>query len=216
WFLSGQTHIGVLKKHGCKFWDAWADKETGEVPSAYGSFWRAFPVPGAVATDGGHDNPTTRFEDANDQLTWLVKELKTNPMSRRMVVSAWAPSNAQTSKLPPCHCQWIVNVQNYAPPCQACPFYVGNGMMPMRCATCKGTGRRDDLAYQRLNLHLTQRSCDMALGVPYNIASYGLLMHLLSRFSGIRVGIFGHSLVDAHIYTCKPDGSMAEFDRVAV
>lgn len=67
---------------------------------------------------------------------------------------------------------------------------------------------------QRLCLHLTQRSADLALGVPYNIASYALLMHLLSRFSGIPVGTFGHSLVDAHIYTSKPDGSMAEFDHV--
>jgi thymidylate synthase len=129
-------------------------------------------------------------------------------------VSAWAPGNAQTSKLPPCHCQWIVNVQNYAPPCQACPYYNGSGIDPVRCTTCNGTGLRHDLAYQRLCLHLTQRSCDMALGVPYNIASYALLMHLLSRFSGIRVGIFGHALVDAHVYTSKPDGSMSEYDHV--
>jgi thymidylate synthase len=216
WFLSGQTHIGVLKKHGCKFWDAWADKETGEVPSAYGSFWRKFPV----HTMRPDDSMKTLVENHersdlfNDQLAWVVNTLKRDPMSRRMVVSAWAPGNAQTSKLPPCHCQWIVNVQNYVPPCQACPYYNGSGIGPGRCTTCNDTGLRHDLAYQRLCLHLTQRSADMALGVPYNIASYALLMHLLSRFSGIRVGTFGHALVDAHVYTSKPDGSMAEYDHV--
>jgi thymidylate synthase len=194
WFLSGQTHIGVLKKHGCKFWDKWADKETGEVPSAYGSFWRKFPVHGELMQD---DGPDTRalFEEFNDQLKGVVDTLKRDPMSRRMVVSAWAPGNAQTSKLPPCHCMFIVNVQNAETP---------------------GFGEPHEGRYfeQRLCLHLTQRSCDIALGVPYNIASYALLMHLLSRFSHIPVGIFGHTLVDAHAYTCKPDGSMAEFDHV--
>jgi len=209
WFLSGQTHIGVLKKHGCKFWDAWADKETGEVPSAYGSFWRAFPVHTErtmrVVSADPDSNPmpgaTVSGNSAsfNDQLAWVVDTLKRDPMSRRMVVSAWAPGNAQTSKLPPCHCQWVVNVQNSE--------RMING----------GTSSEPELykaVEQLLCLHLTQRSADLALGVPYNIASYALLMHLLSRFSGIPAGTFGHSLVDAHIYTSKPDDSMAEFDHV--
>jgi thymidylate synthase len=197
WFLSGQTHIGVLQRHGCKFWDDWADKETGEVPSAYGNFWRAFPVHVETTTPVAADGISVKqtVAEYNDQLKWVVDTLKRDPMSRRMVVSAWAPSNAQTSKLPPCHCQFIVNVQNAETP---------------------GFGEPHEGRYfeQRLCLHLTQRSCDIALGVPYNIASYALLMHLLSRFSGIPVGIFGHTLVDAHAYTCKPDGSMAEFDHV--
>jgi thymidylate synthase len=167
WFLSGETHIGLLKKHGCKFWDPWADDE-GRVPSAYGNFWRHFPV------EGGH----------NDQLAWVVEELKRNPMSRRLVVSAWAPGNAQTSRLPPCHLLFAFNVQLDAS---------GD---PLLC------------------LHLTQRSADVALGVPYNIAGYALLLELFSRFTGIRAGIFGHTLVDAHVYTAKPDGSMAEYDHV--
>jgi thymidylate synthase len=167
WFLSGETHIGLLKKHGCKFWDPWADEE-GRVPSAYGNFWRHFPV------EGGH----------NDQLAWVVEELKRNPMSRRLVVSAWAPGNAQTSKLPPCHLLFAFNVQLDAS---------GD---PLLC------------------LHLTQRSADVALGVPYNIAGYALLLELFSRFTGIRAGIFGHTLIDAHVYTAKPDGSMAEYDHV--
>ena len=168
WFLSGQTDISLLRKHNCKFWDPWAD-EDGKVPSAYGNFWRHFPLP---------DNKT------NDQIAYVVETLKTNPMSRRMIVSAWAPGNAQTSALPPCHAFWVVNVQNDQ-----------NGD-PMVC------------------LHLTQRSCDIALGIPYNIAGYSLLLELFSRFSGIRAGIFGHTLIDAHIYTAKPDGSMQEYDHI--
>ena len=168
WFLSGQTDINLLKKHNCKFWDPWAD-EHGKVPSAYGNFWRHFPLP---------DN------QFNDQIRYIVDTLNTSPMSRRMVVSAWAPGNAQTSALPPCHAFWVVNVQN------------------------------DETGNPFLCLHLTQRSCDIALGVPYNIAGYSLLMELFSRFSGIPAGIFGHTLIDAHIYTAKADGSMAEYDHI--
>lgn len=207
WFLSGQTDIGILKKHGCKFWDAWADPATGEVPSAYGNFWRRFPVHPSHL--GAKDS-----EWDNDQLDWLVAELKRNPMSRRMVVSAWAPGNAQTSKLPPCHCLFVANVQNAQ--CIACD---GDGGLLWQ--TRKGPKREDcpndcrGQPIQRLCLHLTQRSCDIALGVPYNIASYALLAHLLARFTGnMPLGIFSHTLVDAHAYTCKADGSMVEYDHV--
>ena len=168
WFLSGSTDIGLLKKHNCKFWDPWADKD-GKVPSAYGNFWRHFPLP---------DN------QSNDQIKYLIEQLRDNPMSRRMVVSAWAPGNAQTSKLPPCHALWVVNAQ------------VDKDGAPFLC------------------LHLTQRSCDVALGVPYNIAGYAFLLELLSRFSGIRAGIFAHTLIDAHIYTAKADGTMVEYDHI--
>ena len=172
WFLSGDTHIGILRKHKCRFWDPWVD-ENGRVPSAYGNFWRSFPV---------HDaEGRAAF---NDQVAWVIEELKRNPMSRRLVISAWAPGNAQTSKLPPCHCLFMFNVQI------------------------------DEKGEKLLCLHLTQRSCDVALGVPYNIAGYCLLLELFSRFTGMRAGIFAHTLVDAHIYTCKPDGSMAEYDHV--
>jgi thymidylate synthase len=175
WFLSGETHIGLLKKHNCKFWDPWAD-ESGRVPSAYGNFWRHFPVHAA-----GPGGPEAAF---NDQVAWVVEELKRNPMSRRLVVSAWAPGNAQTSKLPPCHLLFVFNVQ------------------------------LDERGDPLLCLHLTQRSADVALGVPYNIAGYALLLELFSRFTGIPAGIFGHTMIDAHIYTSKPDGSMAEYDHV--
>lgn len=171
WFLSGDTHIELLRRHGCRFWDPWADS-SNRVPSAYGNFWRHFPV---------HDNGQTAFVD---QIAWVLDELARNPMSRRLVVSAWAPGNAQTSALPPCHALWILNVQN------------------------------DAAGTPHLCLHLTQRSCDIALGIPYNIAGYAFLLELFARFSGIRAGIFAHTLVDAHVYTAKADGSMSEYDHV--
>ena len=171
WFLSGDRHIGLLQKHGCKFWDPWADGE-GVVPSAYGNFWRHFPV---------HTDRGTGF---NDQVRYVLQTLRENPASRRMVISAWAPGNAQQSQLPPCHLMFIFNVQ-----------YGADGE-PYLC------------------LHLTQRSCDVALGVPYNIAGYAFLLSLFAHLAGMRAGTFGHSLVDAHIYTAKPDGSMGEYDHV--
>jgi thymidylate synthase len=176
WFLSGETHIGLLKKHGCKFWDPWADK-VGRVPSAYGNFWRHFPV---------HDVPGVGQPRAAfcDQVAWVVEEVKRNPMSRRLVVSAWAPGNAQASRLPPCHLLFVLNVQ------------LDDQNEPMLC------------------LHLTQRSADVALGVPYNIAGYALLLELFARFAGLRAGLFAHTLIDAHVYTAKADGSMAEYDHV--
>lgn len=176
WFLSGRTDITLLRKHGCKFWDAWAD-EKGDVPSAYGHFWRAFPVP---------------MHGPNDQIAWVLGELLHNPMSRRMVVSAWAPGNAQTSKLPPCHAMFALNMQTGG------ERYIDGLPRP----------------HKSLCLHLTQRSCDVALGVPYNLASYALLLSLFARFADVPPGIFGHSLVDAHIYTSKPDGSMEDHDHV--
>ena len=169
WFLSGDLHIGLLKKHGCKFWDHWADEE-GFVPSAYGNFWRKYPVHGK--------------EEYNDQVKYVLNTLKTNPNSRRMVISAWAPENAQNSGLPPCHLLFIFNVQY------------------------------DEAGEPRLCVHLTQRSCDVALGVPYNIAGYSFLLHLFAHLSDMKVGTFGHTLVDAHIYTKKADGTMQEYDHI--
>jgi len=171
WFLSGDTRIDLLRKHGCRFWEPWAD-DNGLVPSAYGNFWRNFPV---------HENGEPAF---NDQIRYVVNELKARPQSRRLVVSAWAPGNAQTSALPPCHAFWVLNVQ------------------------------QDEHGEPLLCLHLTQRSCDVALGLPYNIAGYAFLLELISRFTGIKPGYFGHTLIDAHIYTAKADGSMSEYDHI--
>jgi thymidylate synthase len=239
WFLSGQTDIAILKRHNCGFWDSWTDEE-GKVPSAYGAYWRNFPVHGDA--DGfGH-----RELGFNDQMAWVLAEMTKNPMSRRLVVSAWAPGNAQTSKLPPCHCLFMFNVQNAhvdegivhygtndgSDPACAAPRYSPNIALPSGlrgrqrwCDACvvrlgqwgstlKQPDNLDTSDPRRLCLHLTQRSCDVALGVPYNIASYALLMHIASRISGIPVGTFSHTLVDAHLYTKKPDGSMEEYDHV--
>ena len=175
--MSGDTHIGLLKRHGCKFWgSSWAD-ESGQVPSAYGNFWRHFPVHAEVPGAGPRATHS-------DQIAWVISELKSNPMSRRLAVVAWAPGNAQASKLPPCHLLFVLNVQE------------------------------DDRGEPMLCLHLTQRSADVALGVPYNIAGYALLLELFARFAGMRAGLFSHTLVDAHVYTSKPDGSMGEYDHV--
>ena len=150
WFLSGARHIKFLKKHGCNFWSPWADKDD-YVPSPYGFYWRNFPG------------------DMVDQIRWVLWELKRNPNSRRLVVSAWDPANARKSALPPCHFAFVFNVQY-----------------------------KDSEPH--LNLHLTQRSCDAPVGLPYNIAGYAFLLELFAKFSGMKAGIFAHSLVDAHIY----------------
>jgi thymidylate synthase len=130
----------------------------------------------------------------NNQIRWVIDELNRNPMSRRMVVNAWEPAIAQVAKLPPCHAMFVLNVQNEHVDLEARAVY--------------------PYTKQRLCLHLSQRSADIALGIPYNLASYALLLSLFSRFSGIEPGIFGHSLIDAHIYTSKADGSMSEYDHV--
>jgi len=177
WFLSGDTSIEILKRHKCRFWDHWCD-ENGKVPSAYGNFWTKFPLPHKYVGGGIYQT------QHNNQIAYCLKTLRNSPMSRRMVVTAWAPGNAQTSALPPCHFAFVFNVQ------------------------------LDQDGEQRLCMHLTQRSCDIALGIPYNIASYALLLMLFSHMTGIKPGIFAHTLVDAHIYTSKPDGSMAEYDHI--
>jgi thymidylate synthase len=161
WFLSGSTNIKFLQHYGVKFWDPWAD-EDGNVPSAYGAYWAHFPV--------HRDLGIEKIASFNNQVTWALKELRTNPLSRRIVITAWAPANAQTSKLPPCHVTWVLNTQF------------------------------DKQGELRLNLALLQRSCDVPLGVPYNLAGYSFLLHLFAHLTGLKVGEFAHTLVDAHIY----------------
>ena len=175
WMLRGDKDIDFLHRHRCRFWDSWAD-EYGIVPSAYGHFWRNYP---SYALSG----PV-------DQIAWAVKELSTNPMNRRICVTAWSPPNATKSSLPPCHAFFVFNVQ------------IENGKNILCC-------------------HMTQRSCDMALGVPYDIALYALLMKLFERFTGIEAAYFHHTLVDAHIYTglgdnlkyCHKAGLSEQLDR---
>lgn len=183
WFLSGETNIQFLRKHKCKFWDPWANKN-GDVPSAYGNFWRKFPVHGFPLGTVSRNLSNYVHSDFNDQIKWVVDQIQRNPMSRRHVVTAWYPGNAQESRLPPCHVMFIFNVQNEQ----------------------DGT--------QTLNLHLTQRSADIALGVPYNIAGYAFILEVVSKLTGYTAGRFAHSIVDAHIYTSKDDGLLTEYDHI--
>lgn len=178
WFLSGSKNIDILHKHECRFWDRWTD-DNNEVPSAYGDFWRNYP-------SHWHEKKGEVYlfhPNYNDQIAYIIKTLRNNPDSRRMVLNAWYPDNAQKSSLPPCHCMFILNVQ------------YKNGV-PTLCS------------------HLMQRSCDIAIGVPYNIASYALLTHIFSVLSGISVGTFSHLLCDAHIYTSKSNGKQRDSDHI--
>lgn len=187
WYLSGEEHIRNLREE-TKIWDAWADEE-GHLDTAYGRFWRRYPIPKesgqldgetwANMTEGRWDekediNPErwVNSEDHQfgadqtfDQLQYIVDMLNENPKSRRLVVNAWHPSNATISTLPPCHFTFVFNVQG-----------------------------------DELNLHLTQRSADLALGVPFNIACYALLLKIIAQQTGFKPGEFSHTLVDAHVY----------------
>jgi len=166
WYLSGAAHIRRLREE-TGIWDAWADEE-GRLDTAYGRFWRRFPVP-ETGLDGEawpDDDHRWRNDDGTfDQLQYVLDTLRESPNSRRLVVSAWHPANAAVSTLPPCHYTFVFNVQG-----------------------------------DRLNCHLTQRSGDIALGIPFNIAAYSLLTHAVAQRTGFEVGEFGHTVVDAHVY----------------
>ena len=158
WFLTGDTNIKYLTDNGVHIWDAWAD-ENGDLGPVYGKQWRDF--------------------DGVDQISNLVHDLKHNPDSRRMIVSAWSPKDIPNMQLPPCH-----------------SFF--------QCRVING----------HLDLMLTQRSADMFLGIPFNIASYGFLMHMLAKVSDLKVGTFTHSIGDAHIYENHFDQVDTQLDRM--
>ncbi|PMR69646.1 thymidylate synthase [Halomonas heilongjiangensis] len=149
WFLRGDTNIAYLKEHGVRIWDEWAD-ENGDLGPVYGYQWRSWPDP-----RGGHV----------DQIARLLEQIRANPRSRRLIVSAWNPALVDEMALPPCHCLF--------------QFYVAEG---------------------RLSCQLYQRSADIFLGVPFNIASYALLTQMIARVSGLEPGDFVHTLGDAHLY----------------
>ncbi|MFB6236008.1 MAG: thymidylate synthase [Halopenitus sp.] len=174
WYLSGEEHIRSLREE-TKIWDAWADAE-GRLDTAYGRFWRRFPVPeGGLEGEAWPDDANrwvTVEEDTEgnrhrtfDQIQYVLDTLEENPHSRRMVVNAWHPANAAVSTLPPCHYTFVIDVID-----------------------------------GELNLHLTQRSGDVALGVPFNIAAYSLLARAIAQQTGFEVGEFGHTVVDSHVY----------------
>ncbi len=177
WYLSGQEHIRDLRQY-TKIWDDWADQR-GELETAYGRYWRRFPHPvqksHAPITQTGE---TTCPVQEIDQIGYVINEIKRNPNSRRLVVSAWEPGNAEVSRLPPCHYSFV--------------FQVLDG---------------------RLNCHLSQRSGDIALGIPFNLACYATLTQMIAQETGLALGYFAHTIVDAHIYVADPDSPMAEYDH---
>jgi thymidylate synthase len=149
WFLHGDTNIAYLKENGVSIWDEWAD-EQGDLGPVYGQQWRAWP------TADGH---------VVDQIRWVVDEIRRNPDSRRLIVSAWNVGELPKMALMPCHALF--------------QFYVADG---------------------KLSCQLYQRSGDIFLGVPFNIASYALLTHMIAQVCGLGVGDFVHTLGDAHLY----------------
>lgn len=150
WFLKGDTNIKYLKENGVGIWDEWAD-EKGNLGPVYGSQWRSWPT-----ADGRHI----------DQITQVVNQIKTNPDSRRMIVSAWNVGEIDKMKLPPCHAFF--------------QFYVADG---------------------KLSCQLYQRSADIFLGVPFNIASYAILTLMVAQVCNLKPGEFIHTLGDAHLYS---------------
>lgn len=175
WFLSGSTRVADL---GCGIWDAWT-RPDGTIGSGYGHQWRHWGAPHAA--DG-------RPQGGVDQVAELLETLRRDPTSRRMVVSAWNVADVPEMALPPCHTFWQV----YASfECQECRGRAA-------CATCGGTGTQD--TPQALDLHLYCRSQDLAVGTPFNLASYALVLTLLAREMGLVPRYLVHSVGDAHVY----------------
>ena len=149
WFLAGDTNVRYLQEQGVSIWDEWAD-ERGDLGPVYGQQWRSWP-----AADGA----------AVDQIGDVIDEIRRNPSSRRLIVSAWNPAEVKKMALPPCHCLF--------------QFYVAEG---------------------RLSCQLYQRSADVFLGVPFNIASYALLTHMVAQVTQLAPSEFIHTFGDAHLY----------------
>jgi thymidylate synthase len=162
WFLKGETNIKYLKDNGVSIWDEWADKN-GELGPVYGSQWRSWPTPG-----GGHI----------DQITQVIKQIRSNPDSRRLIVSAWNVAEIENMALPPCHSFF--------------QFYVADG---------------------KLSCQLYQRSADIFLGVPFNIASYALLTMMVAQVCGLEAGDFVHTFGDAHLYNNHLEQTRLQLSR---
>jgi thymidylate synthase len=166
WFLKGDTNVQYLQDNGVSIWNEWATAEQcarfgrneGDLGAVYGHQWRNF---------GATKNPDGTYQkNGFDQISWLINEIKTNPDSRRLIVSGWNPAEAGQVALPPCHTMF--------------QFYVANG---------------------KLSCQLYQRSADIFLGVPFNIASYALLTHLIAQVTGLEVGEFIWTGGDSHLYS---------------
>jgi thymidylate synthase len=162
WFIRGDTNVGYLRDNKVTIWDEWADAN-GDLGPVYGAQWRSWP-----ARDGS----------AIDQLADVISRIRSNPDSRRLIVTAWNPADVDRMALPPCHCLF--------------QFYVADG---------------------RLSCQLYQRSADIFLGVPFNIASYALLTHMVAQVTGLKPGTFVHTLGDAHLYLNHLDQADEQLKR---
>lgn len=162
WFLQGSTNIADLHKYDCHIWDAWADAN-GELGPIYGYQWRSWQTPKG---------------ESIDQITKVVRDIKENPNSRRLIVSAWNPAVIDEMALPPCHCFF--------------QFYVADG---------------------KLSCQLYMRSCDVFIGLPFNIASYALLTHMIAQQCDLEVGEFVWSGGDVHIYRNHVEQVMMQLER---
>ena len=162
WFLAGDTNTRYLKEHGVGIWDEWAD-EKGDLGPIYGAQWRSWP-----ARDGG----------TIDQIRQVVEQIRSNPDSRRLIVTAWNPADLARMALAPCHCLY--------------QFYVVEG---------------------QLSCQLYQRSGDVFLGVPFNIASYALLTMMVAQVTGLKPGAFVHTLGDYHLYLNHLDQARLQLSR---
>lgn len=171
WFLKGDTNIRYLQENGVRIWNEWAD-ENGDLGPVYGKQWRAW---NAGAYRGEKD---ASFQKTVDQINEVIEEIKRNPDSRRLIVSAWNVSDLKDMALMPCHLLF--------------QFYVNDG---------------------KLSCQLYQRSADVFLGVPFNIASYSLLTHMIAQVTGLEVGEFVHTIGDAHIYSNHLDQIKTQLAR---
>jgi thymidylate synthase len=162
WFLRGDTNVRYLQENGVRIWNEWAD-EKGELGPVYGHQWRSWPTPDGTGID---------------QISQVVEQIRKNPDSRRLIVSAWNVADIDKMRLPPCHCLF--------------QFYVADG---------------------RLSCQLYQRSADIFLGVPFNIASYALLLLMVAQVTGLRPGEFVHTFGDAHIYLNHVEQALTQLTR---
>src|SRR5215475_7455658 len=162
WFLRGDTNVAYLRDNGVTIWDEWA-ADDGELGPVYGKQWRSWECP---------DGRTV------DQIAWVIEEIRRNPDSRRLVVSAWNVADLPRMALQPCHAMF--------------QFYVAGG---------------------RLSCQMYQRSADIFLGVPFNIASYALLTHMIAQVAGLRPGEFVHTLGDAHLYKNHVEQARVQLER---
>ena len=162
WFLEGDTNVKYLQDNGVSIWDEWADAD-GDLGPVYGKQWRSWAAPNGKTID---------------QIKWVRDEIRTNPNSRRLIVSAWNPADVNHMALPPCHCLFQFNVMD-----------------------------------GKLNCQLYQRSADVFLGVPFNIASYALLTMMMAQATDLKPGEFVHTLGDAHLYMNHMDQAKEQLSR---